>query len=421
MKVLMSIYPGGARVAVYPFTRQFEGQEVMIGRSDTAVFLVLPSDAVELLDDLAKGKTVGEAQSLYQQKYGEVPDLEDLLDILEQKGFVQLYLKDKAAQSHSVIKTTSRLRTAKPTPVRFHFANFPRSLARRVFSHHILISCGVLIGLALVAIALDSSIVPGWNAHFFKENFTLMRLVLLPINYFTLFLHEMAHLVAARAVGVSSRLGISNRMWYLVAETDMTGIWAVPRNQRYLPFLAGSLLDATSAAVLVLVLFAQDYGWVMLHPVVFQLSRAMLLTYLMRLLWQCYLFIRTDFYFVIANFFRCKSLMKDTEVFLCNQLARICRSIRRVDQSHIPVGERGVIRWYALLWLLGRIAALCSLLFITIPLLWHYYLMIFAVLNAGYQANPYAFIDGLLMAFLILAPQGFGFWLWIRSFRILQR
>ncbi|MBD1902067.1 hypothetical protein NDI44_24405 [Trichocoleus sp. DQ-A3] len=417
----MSSYTADTRVTVYPFTRQSEGKEVIIGRSDTVVFIVLPPDAVELLDDLAKGKTVGEAQSLYQQKYGEVPDLEDLLGILEQKGFVQPYLKDKAVQSHSVIKTTSRLRRTKPTPARFHFANFPRSLARRVFSRHILISCGVLIGLALVAITLDFSIVPGWDAYFFKENFTLIRLVLLLINYFTLFLHEMAHLVAARAIDVSSRLGISNRMWYLVAETDMTGIWGVPRNQRYLPFLAGSLLDATSAAVLVLVLFAQDRGWVMLHPVVFQLSRAMLLTYLMRLLWQCYLFVRTDFYFVIANFFQCRSLMKDTEVFLGNQFARICGSLRRVDQSHIPVGERRVIRSYALLWLVGRIAALWSLLFITIPLIWHYYLVIFGVLNAGYQANPYAFVDALLMAFLVLTPQGLGFWLWIRSFRILQR
>lgn len=417
----MSSYTANTRVAVYPFSRQSEGQEVVIGRLDTAVFLVLPSDAVELLDDLAKGKTVGEAQSLYQQKYGEVPDLEDLLGILEHKGFVQPYLKDKATQSHSILKTTSGLHRTKPTPILFHFANFPRSLARRLFSGHILIGCGVLIGLALVALALDSSIVPGWDAYFFRKNITLMRLVLLAINYFTLFLHEMAHLVAARAIGVSSRLGISNRMWYLVAETDMTGIWGVPSNQRYLPFLAGSLLDATSAAVLVLILFAGDREWVMLYPVVFQLSRAMLLTYLMRLLWQCYLFVRTDFYFVIANFFRCKSLMKDTEVFLGNQLARICRSTRKVDQSHIPVGERRVIRWYALLWLVGRIAALWSLLFITIPLIWHYYLVIFPVLNAGYQANPYAFVDALLMAFLILAPQGLGFWLWIRSFRILQR
>lgn len=421
MKVFVSNYTNDSRVAVYPFTRQYEGQEVIIGRLDTAVFLVLPSEAIELLDYLALGKTVGEANSLYQQNYGEVPALEDLLDILEQKGFVQPLDQDGAAQSHNILKKTVITLGAKPPTVRFHYANFPQSLARNLFSRHVLLGCGVLIGLALIALTIDPSLLPGWSAHFFQKNLTLMRLVLTLLNYSTLFLHEMAHLLAARAIGVSSRLGISHRLWYLVAETDMTGVWSIPRNQRYLPFLAGPLLDATSASVLVLLLFAQGRGWLMLHPVVFQLGRAMLLIYLMRLLWQCYLFVRTDFYFVIANFFRCKSLMKDTEVFLRNQRARLFRSLRRVDQSHIPVGEMRVIRWYALLWIFGRVAALGSLFFITIPLIWHYYLAIFAVLKAGFQANPYAFVDGLLMAFLVLTPQGLGFWLWIRSFRTLQR
>lgn len=409
------------RVAVYLFTRQPDGNEVVIGRSDTAVFLVLPSDAVELLDYLAVGKTVGQAQSLYHEKYGEVPDMEDFLDLLERKGFVRPLAAGGSDQTAVAMKTTDLLRPVAPKPVRYHFAKFPQSLARRLFSRQVLVSCGVLIGLALAAITVDPSIVPGWSAYFFSENFTLMSLILMMMGSVTVFLHEMAHLVAARAVGVSSRLGISNRMWILVAETDITGIWGVPRNQRYLPLLAGPLLDAVSASALTLIFFAQSRGWVVLHPVVFQLGRAMLLTYLLRLLWQCYFFVRTDFYYVIANFFRCKSLMKDTEAFLLNQMAQIIRSVRTVDQSHIRAAEMRVIRWYALVCLMGRTAALGSLIFISIPLIWNYYLAIFAALSAGYNANPYAFIDALLIVLLVFAPQGVGFWLWIRSFRIAQR
>jgi putative peptide zinc metalloprotease protein len=409
----MGQYTGDILVAVYPFTRQSEGEEVVIGRTDTAVFLVLPSDAVELLDYLADGKTVSQALSLYQEKYGEVPDIEELLDFLEGKGFVQL--REKNGNTAFVSSAE------KPTQLRFHFANFPRSLAQRLFSRSVLVSCGVVIGLALLAIALDPSIVPGWGAHFFPKNLTLMRLVLITMSYLVLFLHEMAHLIAARAVGVSSRMGISNRLWILVAETDMTGIWGVPRNQRYLPFVAGSLLDAVSASILTLILFAHSHAWLVLPPVVFLLSRAMLLTYLLGLLWQCYFFVRTDFYYVIGNFFRCKSLMKDTEVYLRNQLARFIPSVRKVNQSHIPAFERRVIRIYAILWLVGRIAAFGGLIFISIPLMWHYYLAVFGVLSAGYQTNTYAFIDALLMLLLVFTPRGIGFWLWIRSFRSSQR
>ena len=416
----MGKYTANALVTVYPFTRQSEDEEVIIGRTDTAVFLVLPYDAIELLDYLSEGKTVGEAQSLYQEKYGEVPDLEDLLDLLESKGFVQPLEKDRADQFNAFIKTIGPPHLAKPATVSFHFPNFPQSLAQQLFSRPVLISCAILIALSLVAVAVEPSVVPGWEAHFFRENFTLMRLVLTVMGYVTLFLHEMAHLVAARAIGVSSRMGLSNRMWVLVAETDMTGIWGVHRNQRYLPFIAGPLLDAVSASVLTLILFAQSRGWLVLHSFVLQLSRAMLLTYLLELLWQCYLFVRTDFYFVIANFFRCKSLMKDTQVFLRNQLARLIRSIHRTNQSHIPVAEMRVIRCYAILWIVGRIAALGSLIFIFIPLIWHYFLAVFTVLSGGYQTNSYAFVDALLMLLLVFAPQGIGFWLWIRSFHVAQ-
>ena len=75
----MNNYPTNSLVSVYPFTRQTEGEEVVIGIPANDIFLVLPHDAVELLDYLAAGMTIGEAKSIYQIKYGEIPDLEDFL------------------------------------------------------------------------------------------------------------------------------------------------------------------------------------------------------------------------------------------------------------------------------------------------------------------------------------------------------
>lgn len=404
------------RVAVYPFVRQQEGKEVVIGNLNTSIFLVLPSEAVELLDNLAQGKKICEVQREHQHKYNEIPDLEELLNILEQKGFVKVLPENVDYQPPFFINTFDKKSSQKSKLRRYHFANFPQDLAQKLFARRVMLGCGIIIGLALITSVFEPSLIPGWEAQFFKKNLTLMRLSFLLIDYFTLFLHEMAHLIAARAVGISSRLGISNRMWYLVAETDITGVWSVPRSQRYIPFLAGSLLDATSASLLIIIFFIHIHGWLILHPIVFQMGQALLLSYLMRLLWQCYLFIRTDFYFVIANFFCCKNLMQDTEAFLHNQLARIIRSMRKVDQSHIPLHEKRVIYWYSWFWIIGRIAALSSLICITIPLLWNYCVAIFMTLSAGYQTNPYAFLDALVMGLLIFTRQSVGYGLWIRSF-----
>jgi putative peptide zinc metalloprotease protein len=196
----MGHYTADILVRVYPFIRQSEGEEVVIGHPDTNVFLALPEEAVELLDYLASGKTVGEVQSIYCQKYGEVPDMDDLLGFLEQKGFVQPLIEGKSDRSATAIEPTN-------LPVRFHFANFPQPLAQKLFSRPALISCGIIISLALAAIAIEPSVIPGWDAFFFREHLTLMRLILTLIGFVTLFLHEMAHLLAAKAVGVSCRMG----------------------------------------------------------------------------------------------------------------------------------------------------------------------------------------------------------------------
>jgi putative peptide zinc metalloprotease protein len=406
----MGHYTTDTLVTVYPFTRQSEDEEVVIGHPDTSVFLVLPTDAIELLDYLAEGKTVGEVQSLYQEKHHEVPDMDDLLNFLEQKGFVRPSASSKKERPILPIAPTK-------LPVTFHFANFPQRQAQKLFSRPVLLSCFAIISLAIVGIIIKPSVIPGWDAFFFRENLTLMRLTLTLMGVVTLFLHEMAHLLAAKAVGVSSRMGLSNRMWVLVAETDMTGIWGVPRNQRYLPFLAGPLLDLVCASALALVIFFNLQEWIALPPMVLQLIRALLLTYLLELLWQCYFFVRTDFYFVIANFFRCKNLMKDTETHLRNQLARIFNTIRKVDQSHIPRTERRVIVCYSAFWILGRVTAFSSLIFISIPLIWQYYLTISVVFANGYKNNPGNFIDALFMIFLVFAPQSLGIWFWIRNLR----
>ncbi|MBD2409124.1 hypothetical protein FACHB389_29795 [Nostoc calcicola FACHB-389] len=407
----MTRYPADALVSIYPFTRQSEGDEFIIGRVDTNIFLALPSDAIELLDYLAAGKTIGQAQRLYQQKYNEVPDIEGLLEVLEENDFVNIL-----SSRQTVLPT----HTKQPKQIN-HFTHISQSSAQKLFSKKVLIGCGIVIFFAVAALSFKPEILPSYQAFVFTKNVTMMTLILTGINVIAVFLHEMAHLVAAKAVGVSCQLRLSNRLWILVAETDMTGIWGVPRNQRYLPFLAGPLLDVVLTSILLLILFAQQENWVVISPIALQLMQAIVLSYLLGLIWQCYFFVRTDFYYVIANFFRCRSLMKDTKVFLQNQIFRLFIFSHPTDQSSIPRGEMRVIRCYAIIYVLGHIAAFWSLFFIGIPTMWNYASLLLGTLSAGYESNPYAFTDALVMGLLVFGIQGIGIFLWINSLRLTKR
>jgi putative peptide zinc metalloprotease protein len=400
----MSRYDLDTIVSVYPFVRQVDQGDWIIGRTDTAVFLVVPADALELLDHLASGMTVGEARNRYESQHGEVPDLEDFLGYLEQEGFVL----PKAEN----FQTTS----LGPAAKHYHFTGISQKLAQGIFSQPVItLLCGLIVTAIGVAIS-HPHLIPDWHVHYFEHNITLMRLSIALLWYAAVFLHEMAHLVAARSVGVPSRLGLGQRMWYWVAETDMTGMWAVPREKRYLPYLAGPLVDAASAALLLLTLFGESQKFYILDPTLAQLAKAMLLTYLMALLWQCYFFMQTDVYYVVANFFHCKNLMEDTRTYLSNQRHRFTGKGQHSDQSHIPDREMKVIRGYAWVWAIGRAVALFGVLLVTLPLIVNYFLLMLRQGGIGWHGDLPGLIDLVFMWTTLIAFQASGVYFWARKY-----
>jgi putative peptide zinc metalloprotease protein len=401
------MYTRDTIVSVQPFTRQVEGEDVIIGRVETGVFLAIPSEAVELLDELAQGKTIGEVSDLFLQKYGETPDLDDFLQELETKGIVK-----PAVQGDNGNGATAPVSAQMPR-VRYHFSNFPHRLAQLLFSSPVLVGLFALIVLACAAAIRDPSLAPGPRDLYFPDRRALTWTILMVAVYATIFVHELGHLIAARALGINSRIGISHRLWYLVVETDLTGLWSVPKRQRYLPMLAGVLIDAVSGSLLLLLLFAHKQQWLALADFAVRLVRAMMFTYVMRILWQFFFFVRTDFYFVIASLLNCRNLLKDTEGFLRNQLARIVSFVRPVDQSAIPDAERRVIRVYSVLWLGGRILAFSVLFAVTLPVGVLYIRNLSSTFRNGYSASPSDFVDAVALAAYFFIPLTLGLTLWL--------
>jgi hypothetical protein len=405
----MPTYSPDTILIVPPFIRQQDADEVIIGRMDTGVFLAVPPGAVEVLDYLAEGKSVGEAAALYEQKHGEVPDLDEFLGLLESKGIVEP-LTNPAKNRSSAPPAESAGRR-----VHYHFRNFPQQLAQRIFSAPALTAYLIIAAAGVVLVILDPSLLPRSGDLYFPDYRTLSWAVVVLVSYGGLFVHEFSHLVAARALGINSRMGISNRLWYLVAETDLTGLWGVPKRQRYLPLFAGAITDAVFWAILVFMVYASDRRWIAFPRVAVRLLHAAAVTFVMRVLWQCFLFVRTDFYYVIASLFNCRNLLNDTEVFLRNQLARIIPTIRRVSQADIPGWEQRVIRVYAALWLAGRIFAVALLFTITIPLAISYTRALGETIRSGYSGNPAKFVDALLLATYFFVPLTLGLVMWIRG------
>jgi hypothetical protein len=216
-------------------------------------------------------------------------------------------------------------------------------------------------------------------------------IILALVGYGLVFLHECAHVLAARAHGCASTLNISNRLCFPIARTDMTSVRTLPRKQRYDPYLAGITWDMGLLLVCTILRTLNLGG---LWPAA--------ITYLLlsSLIFQCALFMHTDIYFVIDNWLCLDHLMQDTQRWIANTVRRIFRRDEYYDLSAIPARDMRHIRWYANFYVLGIFVALAELLFIALPLL----SQLARQTLIGLQAGPrqIAFWDGLAFLLLVL-------------------
>src|SRR5579863_6353315 len=179
------MYSRNTVVSVQSFTRQREGEEMIIGRPETAMFLAVPLEAVEILDCLAKGQSIGEAADFYQKKYGEMPDMDDLLSILESKGIIQSGLEEGARTARH---SAHRL----PPPVAYHFNRFSSLVAKRIFSGYTLAACFLVVTLAVVVVIRHPFLVVAPHDLYFPDHRALSWTILTAATLITLFLHELA-------------------------------------------------------------------------------------------------------------------------------------------------------------------------------------------------------------------------------------
>jgi hypothetical protein len=306
-----------------------ERGEVTIGRTDVDSYCVVDSDTAEVVRRLEAGDPPAAVAAWYEAEHGERLDLEHLLGALRELQFVRL--EDEA---HTVAR-----------PIRW------RRLGVAAFSRPAWLVYGALLGWALVATVRRPDLVPGYDHLFFTHYFALMELVLLLAAVPQLLFHEAFHALAGRRLGVNTRLKIGHRLYFLVLETSLDGLVAVPRRKRYLPILAGILADLLVVAALTIVadLTRAPGGSFSLAG---RLCLAVAMTIWVRIAWQFSVYLRTDVYVLISTVLGCVDLHTTAMRMVRNRVNRLFgRHHRLLDESTWHPVDRRAARWYS--WLVG--------------------------------------------------------------------
>lgn len=327
----------------HPLTFVDEPDGVTVGRPDVDEYVTLPTDGAELLRRLAAGMPPDDAARWYHEAFGEPVDIADFLDSLTELGFV-LGADEQPADTRRV--RYQRLGVALFSP-----------LACCVYA--------AVVAVAVVAMVRDPRLFPHPSNVFFTSSLVVVQITLFGLQIPATLLHEAAHTLAGRRLGLPSSLSISRRLYFVVFETSLNGLHSVPRNKRYLPFLAGVLVDVVLVALLTLLAAACGHGgaaWLG------RVALAVAYTGILRIAWQFYVFLRTDFYYVLTNALRCTNLHEATSAYLRARLRWLPgRTAPATDSEQFTDRDRQVAPWFGWITMLGVLFLVGTTAFGIIP------------------------------------------------------
>ncbi|MDH6574489.1 hypothetical protein P3T29_000104 [Kitasatospora sp. MAP5-34] len=327
---------------VHPLTYLEEGDEVTVGRADINSYGLFPTDGAALLRHLEEGHSPNESARWYAEQFGDQVDILEFLEVLTE---FELLVQDGEE-------------AAEAAPVRW------QRLGRALFSPVAWAAYALLTGAGVVAMVRDHSLVPSYQHLFFtRSSLVLLMLGIVLGQVPWILLHEAFHALAGRRLGLNSTLRISRRFYYVVFVTSLDGLVAVPRRKRYLPMLAGMLLDVLAIAALTL-------GAAALHSaggfggLVGKLFLSMAFGVVLRLAWQFYFFLRTDLYYLATTVLGCNDLHTAARQLIANRVNRLLgRRDKLVDEADWHPRDAAVARWYS--WLMVAGYAVLTVLLVT--------------------------------------------------------
>jgi hypothetical protein len=210
-------------------------------------------------------------------------------------------------------------------------------------------------------------------------------LLLFPVAIALVAAHECGHWLAARAAGLAARFGIDHRMYFVVFETDLSQLWALPRRRRFGPLLAGLAVDATVVAALLATELGAAERWWTPPALAARLIAALVFVEVAAMAWQFLLFLRTDLYGVLVTATGCHNLWRVKTLSLRRALKTLSPA-QAAELATASPRDLAVAAWFRWLWLAGFGAACVWFAWFYLPVLAH----LVAWTGPGLAASPAA-------------------------------
>lgn len=387
------------KVEILRFLWRKDGESYIVWRENGPNFVELSEESLAALRLLQKGKRLQEVSHILKKKYGESYNVRRLVSEFTQLGFVS-----------SIDGTPISLSQAKGRT----FSFIKRRHVSWIYSRPLLISYLFLIGFTLMILISNPEYLPQYSDYFFHESYLVTLAISIFIGFGLVFAHELAHLIAGKAVGVHGYFSLGMILYLPVAETNLTQLWSVPRSKRYIPFLAGMLNDGLLIAMAIILLWLSDLGLTARIEPIYTFAKFLVLVLSLGIMWQFLFFVRTDIYYVVSNMLGCRNLYDDSWNLILNTvLSPLGLEAKSTD---ISSRELRIIKLYAPFMLTATALSISVFTLFGLPILFQVLFKGIQMLSLSYEANLPNFTEGLLLmclaslhiaGFLYFLVQGF--------------
>lgn len=333
-----------SRLELFPLQVKAETGQFIVGRPAVGSYVALSGGALAAAELLSGGRTIGETKAtLAGEASGQEIRLRPLLETLLAAGLV------KAVDDAPLREPLA--------PRRYHLTALRHRHVAWAFSGPAAAAYVTLVGVGMTVLLAHPGYLPRPSDAVAAANPTLSLVLLWSVSMIAMAAHELAHLMAATFLGMQASFALSNRLFFAVAQTDLTDLWLVDRRERYLAYAAGMVNDVILACAAVTALWLGDQHLLPLSGVLYRTLRLAVLVLAVGLLWQFNFYLRTDVYYLIANFTGCHNLSGDAASYLKAKLMRLLTGRAPEPLAGVPASERRMVRVFAALMVVGTAGA----------------------------------------------------------------
>ncbi|MGN8644531.1 PqqD family protein [Gracilibacillus sp. HCP3S3_G5_1] len=335
----------------------------------------MPKICIEAIDKINNREPLAIIEEQLTEKYKE-EDV-DLLDFLQQLidlGLVR-EVNGKEVIYHKKDQSAAGFTRISPTFALLFFNRFTIP----IFIILILFNVGIF--------AFYTDLLPTYTAIFIFDSMVLNILTYMLISLIIIILHEFGHILAIRSFDLPAKVQLGNRLFLIVAETDLTAAWKLPTKQRNLLFLGGMFIDQLILISVLVVKLTVSID----HYIINGILTLVVFDIFIKTIYQCCFYMKTDLYYLLENNTGCYNLMENGK----NYMAKWVPFIKEDKTTTTFEGEEKVVKLYGVFSLIGVLLTMALFVIYFIPQTT--YLMVNILPNLmNPSGNPY-FWDALVI------------------------